>query len=95
MNESVVEGRLASLEETFRRTLRKREEQLRQSQIKGHQDRIIRMREGGIRNLKADYERKKLDVEAGRRLSRSYQLKRWPQLFGEQVPFLQWRLAVG
>ena len=75
LNESVVEGRLASLEETFRRTLRKREEQLRQSQIKGHQDRIIRMREGGIRNLKADYERKKLDVEAGRRLGRSYQLQ--------------------
>lgn len=75
LNESVVERRLASLEETFKRTLRKREEQLRQSQIRGHQDRIIRMREGGIRNLKADYERKKLDIEAGRRLGRSYQLE--------------------
>lgn len=75
LNESVVERRLASLEETFQRTLRKREERLRQSQIRGHQDRIIRMREGGIRNLKTDYERKKLDIEAGRRLGRSYKLE--------------------
>lgn len=75
LNESVVERRLSSLEETFQRTLRKREEQLRQSQVRGHQDRIIRMREGGIRNLKADYERKKLDIEAGRRLGRSYKLE--------------------
>lgn len=75
LNESVVERRLASLEETFQRTLRKREEQLRQAHMRGHQDRIIRMREGGIRNLKADYERKKLDIEAGRLLGMSYQLR--------------------
>jgi hypothetical protein len=75
LNESIVERRLASLEETFQRTLRKREEQLHQSQLRGHQDRIIRMREGGIRNLKADYERKKFDIEAGRRLGRSYKLE--------------------
>jgi SNF2 family DNA or RNA helicase len=75
VNESIVEQRLASLEETFQRTLRKREWQLHQSRIRGHQDRIIRMREGGIKNLKSDYTKKKYDIEAGRRLGRSYELR--------------------
>lgn len=75
LNEAIVDGRLASLDEGYKRNRRKREELLQRARERGRQERYIRMLEAGLRNLEEEYQRRRDEIEAGRRLGRSFQLR--------------------
>ena len=71
LNESMVAGRLASLDEAYRRQKHIREERLELARSRNRAANYIRMLEGGLRNLAAAYRQKRRELEEQRRLGRS------------------------
>lgn len=63
-NVAVAEIRLASLEAAHRARLGRKTELLEQAQERGRQERYIRMIEGTIRNMIADHESRRAELEA-------------------------------
>lgn len=74
-NEALVSSWLATLDESFNRTLRIRETRLEQARIRRRQARYLRMLEGAIRNLSAEHNTKRVRLEEARRLDRSLMLR--------------------
>jgi len=73
-NDALVASRLASLEQSFHNRLRRKKEQLSGAKERRREPRYIRMLEGTIRNLEADYLQKKQAIDATREVSTSFDL---------------------
>jgi hypothetical protein len=74
-NEALVSSWLATLDESFTRTLRVRQERLEVARLRNRKPHYIRMLEGAIRNLESDHSAKRARLEAARRLDRSLTLR--------------------
>jgi hypothetical protein len=74
-NEALVSSWLATLDESFSRTLLVRQERLEVARSRNRKPHYIRMLEGAIRNLESDHSAKRARLEVGRRLDRSLALR--------------------
>ena len=75
LNEALVTHRLASLEQTFKRTERLREEGIRLARARGRRESYVRGLETALRNLRAAHEVTVSEVTAGRTLGKSFKLR--------------------
>lgn len=74
-NEALVSNRLASLEESHNRIFTKRSERLEKAIIEKKKATYIKGLETSIRNLTAAFEDKKSEIQALRRIGKSFDLK--------------------
>jgi SNF2 family DNA or RNA helicase len=75
LNDALVGHRLASVEQSFKRTERMREEAIAQARARSRQERYIRGLETALRNLRAAHAVKVREIEAGRQLGRRFELR--------------------
>jgi SNF2 family DNA or RNA helicase len=71
-NAAVVETRIASLQSAHEMRMQRKGDLLRNAQELGRQERYIRMLEGTIRNMTADYQQRVAELEAERSVRFSY-----------------------
>jgi superfamily II DNA or RNA helicase len=74
-NEALVSNMLASLRESHERTVELRRQQIELARLRGRKQSYIRGLETGLRNLEHAYQRRANEIEAARRLSKSYDLR--------------------
>lgn len=74
INDALVANRIASLEASFKAKETKKLELLDRAKRGGKDPRYIRMLEGGLKNIRNDYERKRAEIEAGRTVRKEYSL---------------------
>ena len=74
-NEAIVANRLASLRETYERNNELRVQRLADARARGRQASYVKGLETRIRTLESGYWEKAREIEAGRELTRSYQLR--------------------
>lgn len=74
-NEALVSNRLASLVESYNRTLTKRSERLERARNEKKKATYIKGLETSIKNLTATLEEKKTEIESLRRIGKSFDLK--------------------
>jgi hypothetical protein len=72
-NEAMIASRLTSLEQSLEIKLQKKQKLLDMAVAKQSAGQYIRMLEGGLRNLQADYNRRKKDIEDRRTIQLSFQ----------------------
>lgn len=74
-NDALVTNRLSSMEETFGRTVMVKEQRIDAAKSRGRQATYVRGLETGLRNVKEAHRVKIREIEAGRLLGRSFQLR--------------------
>jgi hypothetical protein len=74
INDALISNRIASLEASFKAKETKKMELLEKGRRGGKDPRYIRMLEGGLKNIRTDYERKRTEIEAGRTVRKEYSL---------------------
>lgn len=74
-NEALVANQLASIEETFKRNVRIREERIETAKTRGRRESYIRGLETGLRNLEEAHQTKIREIESGRSLGKSFFLR--------------------
>ena len=74
INDALISNRLASLEASFKAKETKKLELLERGRRDERDPRYIRMLEGGLNNIRNDYERKRAEIEAGRTVRKEYSL---------------------
>lgn len=73
-NEALINNRLASLEASYRAREAKQLKRHQSAMEKQQSHRYIRMVEGGLRNMKNEYARKREEIEEGRSVGKSFRL---------------------
>jgi hypothetical protein len=74
-NEALVVNQLSSLEEGFKRNQRLRQERIAIAKMRGRKESYIRGLETGLRNFEAAHAARVREVEAGRRIGKSFDLR--------------------
>jgi hypothetical protein len=72
INDALISNRLASLEASFKAKETKKLELLERARLHGRDPRYIRMLEGGLNNIRNEYERKRTEIDAGRTVRKEY-----------------------
>ena len=73
LNEATVSSRLISLEQSFTTKVAKKEQQLVQAREKKSPGRYIQMLEGTLRRLRLEYQKRREEIEQGRKLDLSFE----------------------
>jgi hypothetical protein len=74
-NEALVVNQLASLEESFKRNQRLRQERIAMAKMRGRKESYIRGLETGLRNFEVAHAARLREVEAGRKIGKSFSLR--------------------
>ena len=74
-NSALVSNQLASLEESYRRNVSRRQSLLEKARINRRKETYIKGLETGIRNLTLNFEKKKQEIEAARTINSGFDLK--------------------
>lgn len=74
INDALISNRLSSLEASFKAKEKKKLELLERGKRGGKNPRYIRMLEGGLKNIRSDYERKRSEIDAGRTVRKEFSL---------------------
>lgn len=74
-NNALISNQLASLEESFTRNINRRQTLLDKARINQRKETYIKGLETGISNLSLNYEKKKVEIEAARNISKGFDLK--------------------
>jgi hypothetical protein len=74
-NEALVVNQLVSLEESFNRNQRLRQERIAMARMRGRRESYIRGLETGLRNFQAAHAARVREVEAGRSIGKSFDLR--------------------
>src|SRR5262249_49318886 len=75
LNDALVAHRLASLEQTFKRTEMHRQSAINVARARGRRDSYVRGLETALRNLSSAYEARVREISAGKILGRNFQLR--------------------